>query len=77
MGKLVVVTSKIPVDLKTRLKSLNVNVSEVIRDALEAEAERLEMERLKRLSEEAAVILQKIPSEELVESIRIGRESLP
>lgn len=77
MGKLVVVTSKIPVDLKTRLKSLNVNVSEVIRDALEAEAERLEMERLKRLSEEAAVILQKIPSEELVESIRIGRESRP
>jgi len=77
MGKLVVVTSKIPVDLKTRLRRLNVNVSEVIRDALEAEAERLEMERLKRLSEEAAVILQKIPSEELVESIRIGRESRP
>jgi post-segregation antitoxin (ccd killing protein) len=77
MGKLVVVTSKIPVDLKTRLRRLNVNVSEVIRNALEAEAERLEMERLKRLSEEASVILQKIPSEELVESIRIGRESRP
>jgi len=52
-----------------------VNVSGLIREALEREVERLERERLRRLAEEAGEILRKIPAEELVEAVRSGREA--
>lgn len=75
MGRLVTVTAKIPAELKERLKRLGVNVSELIRKTLELEAERLERERLRKMAEEAGEILQKIPAEELVEAVRMGRET--
>lgn len=75
MGKQVTVTAKIPVGLKERLNKLGVNMSGLIREALELEVERLERERLRKLAEEAGEILQKIPAEELVEAVRIGREA--
>lgn len=75
MGKQVTVTAKIPAELKERLNRLGVNVSGLIREALELEIKRLERERLRRLAEEAGEILQKIPVEELVEAIRMGREA--
>ena len=75
MGKQVTVTAKIPAELKERLKRLGVNVSGLIREALDVEVKRLERERLRNLAEEASEILQKIPAEELVEAIRIGREA--
>jgi len=74
MRNQVTITAKIDADLKERLKKLKVNVSGLIREALEQEAKRLERERIRKLAEEAGTILQKIPAEELVESIRIGRE---
>jgi len=76
LGNLVTVTAKIPADLRDRLRELGVNISQLIRRALEAEIERREKERLKREAEEAAKILRKIPPDELVESVRAGRESL-
>ena len=75
MGDMVVVTAKIPLELKERLRRLGVNVSALIREALEAEVERLERERLRVLAGEAGRILQKIPPEELIESIRRSRET--
>jgi post-segregation antitoxin (ccd killing protein) len=75
MGDQVTVTAKIPSELKERLNRLGVNVSGLIREALELEVERLEKERLRRLAEEAGKILQKIPAEELVEAVRSGRET--
>ncbi len=75
MGDMVVVTAKIPLELKERLRRLGVNVSALIREALEAEVERLERERLRVLAGEAGRILQKIPPEELVESIRRSRKT--
>ena len=75
MGKQVTVTAKIPAELKDRLNKLRVNVSGLIRETLEVEVSRLERERLRRLAEEAGEILRKIPAEELVESIRLGREA--
>ena len=75
MGRLVTVTAKIPAELKERLKRLGVNVSELIRKTLELEAERLERERLRKMAEEAGEILQKIPAEELIEAVRMGRET--
>lgn len=74
MGEHATVTAKIPVELKERLKNLGVNVSRLIREALELEANRLEGERIRRLAEEAGEILQKISAEELVEAVRLGRE---
>jgi len=75
MSKSATVTAKVPADLKERLNRLGVNVSGLIREALEAEVERLERERLRRLAEEAGEILWKIPAEELVEAVRLGREA--
>lgn len=75
MAKQVTVTGKIPAELRERLNRLGLNVSGLIRGALEEEVERLERERLRSLAEEAGEILQKIPAEELVEAIRAGREA--
>lgn len=74
MGNLVTVTAKIPEELKKRLEGLDVNVSGLIREVLEREVERMEMERLRRMAGEAGKILRKIPSEELVRVIRESRE---
>jgi len=74
MANQATVTAKVPTELKERLTRLGVNVSRTIREALEREAERLERERLRELSEEAGEILQKIAAEELVRSIRESRE---
>ena len=74
MSNQAIVTAKIPVKLKKKLAMLGVNVSGLVREALEAEVERLERKRLKELAEEAGEILQKIPPEEIVEAVRAGRE---
>ena len=74
MGNKATVTAKVPTELKERLTKLGVNVSRTIREALEREAERLERERLRELSEEAGEMLQKIPTEEIMRSIRESRE---
>ena len=75
MGKQATVTAKIPAELKGRLARLGVNVSGMIREALEREVKRVEKERLRELAEEAGEILQKIPAEELVQVVREGREA--
>ena len=74
MGKLVTVTAKIPKDLKERLDALGVSVSGLIREALEREIERLEMERLRVLAGKASELLREVPAEELVEAIRESRD---
>jgi post-segregation antitoxin (ccd killing protein) len=70
-----VVTAKIPVKLKKKLTKLGVNVSGLVREALEAEVERLERKRLRDLAEEAGQILQKIPAQEMVAAVRASREN--
>jgi len=74
MGKQVTITAKIPVELKKKLARLGVNVSGLTRKALEREVERLERERLRRLADEAGEILRKIPTEEIVRTIREDRD---
>jgi len=75
MGNQVTVTAKIPAELKKKLTKLGVNVSELTREALQREVERLERERLRNLAEEASKILQKVPVEEIVEAVRASREN--
>jgi len=75
MGNQVTVTAKIPAELKKKLTKLGVNVSELTREALQREVERLERDRRRRLAEEASKILQKVPAEEIVEAVRASREN--
>ena len=74
LGKLATVTAKIPKDLRKRLEEMDVNVSGLIREVLEREVERLEVEKLRRLAGEAGEILRKVPTEELVKVVRESRE---
>lgn len=69
------VCAKVPVELKEKLASLGVNVSELIREHLQAEVDRLEKERLQKTALEISAILKKIPPEEFMESLRATRES--
>jgi len=69
------VCAKVPAELKKKLSSLGVNTSQVIRESLQAEVDRLEKERLNKLAKEVSVILKKIPPEEFAQSVRATRES--
>ena len=75
MSNQTTVCAKIPADLKKKLTELNINASAVMREALQSEVKRKEKERLRKLADEAGQILQKIPAEEIIESIRAGRDS--
>jgi len=55
-------------------KKYNISISRVIRRALEEEIKRKEEEEIKRKLGEAQAILKKIPSDEIVKSIRESRE---
>jgi len=74
MGKLVTVTAKIPEELKEKLEALGINVSGLIRETLEREIERLEMEHLRELAGKASKLLREVPAEELVKTIRESRD---
>ena len=69
------VCAKVPAELKKKLSSLGVNVSEVIRESLQSEVDRLEKERINKLAKEVSAILKKIPPEEFVQSIRATRDN--
>ncbi|MFA5573181.1 MAG: hypothetical protein WDA42_08740 [Candidatus Bathyarchaeia archaeon] len=69
------VCAKVPVELKKKLSKLGVNVSQVVRNSLQAEVDRLEKERLNKLAKEVSAILQKIPPEEFAQSIRASRDN--
>ena len=69
------VCAKVPVELKKKLSSLGVNVSQLIRKTLQSEVDRLEKERINKLAIEVSTILKKIPPEEFAESIRATRDN--
>jgi hypothetical protein len=69
------VCAKVPAGLKKKLSSLGVNVSEVIRESLQSEVDRLEKEKLNKLAREVSAILKKIPPEEFAQSVRASRDS--
>jgi antitoxin CcdA len=75
MGEQTTVCAKVPVELKEKLANLGVNVSELIRQQLQAEVDRLERQRLKEQAKEVSAIFKKIPPEEFVESVRATRDS--
>ncbi len=71
----VIITARVPEELKRRLEEAGVNISGLVRRSLEGELKRLEMERLQKRAEDAARMLEMIPPDEIVKAIRAGRES--
>lgn len=68
------VSTKIPNELKDKMKRLGIKTSEVLRRAIEQEVRKKEVERVKEAIEELKPVLNKVPMEEIVRSIRQDRE---
>jgi len=74
LGNLVVVTGKIPRELKEKAKKLGININRVIRKAIEDAVKEREKIVLKESLNSCAKILEKIDLERLTESIREDRD---
>ncbi|RLE75998.1 MAG: hypothetical protein DRJ44_04860 [Thermoprotei archaeon] len=71
----VTVSAKVRKDLWIKLKKYKVNISKVIRRALEEEVKKREEEELRRELVKASNILKRIPTERIVGHIREMREA--
>lgn len=74
MGRYVTASTKIRRELKEEAERLGVNISEVLRRALEEEVKRRKLEVLKRRLGELSDVLDRLDMDRIVESIRRDRE---
>lgn len=74
MSRYVTVSAKIPKELKEKLRKLNINISNFVRNAIQQEIRRREEEKLRMLAEEVSQSLRKIPPEEITKTVRETRE---
>jgi antitoxin CcdA len=74
LTRYVTVSTKIPNELKDKMKRLGIKTSEVLRRAIEQEVRVKEVERIKEAILELKPVLNKVPMEEVVRSIRQDRE---
>jgi len=75
MKKGTAIVVRVSRELKESLSHYGIEVSEVVRKALEEEIRRRRFEELKETAARLADFFAKIPDEEIVESIREMRES--
>ena len=75
MGRYITASTKIKKELKEEAEKLGINISEVLRKALEEEVRRRKLEKLKKRLEELSDILDKIDIDRIVKSIREDREA--
>ena len=68
------ITVRVPRKLKEELAKYGVNVSEILRRALEEEVRKRRHEELKAAAAELGEFFSRIPDEEIVKSIRETRE---
>ena len=66
----VIITAKIPRKLKEEAKKYSINISKLVREALEREIRRRKLEEIKRLQKEARKIREKISVEDFAETMR-------
>ncbi|MDW8033980.1 MAG: type II toxin-antitoxin system CcdA family antitoxin [Nitrososphaerota archaeon] len=69
-----IVTVRVNKELKRKIKEFNINVSEVVRKALEEEVEKREKEALLKSLAEAKRVLSKLSDEDIIQAIRSSRE---
>ena len=66
---------RVPAALKEKLDTYGINVSEVVRRALEQEVQRREDEALKKmLGETSARLWGRVPAEDVVAAVRESRD---
>ena len=75
MGSYVTVSTKVRREVVEKARRLGMNISEVLRRALEEEVGRRELENLGRRLNELDSVLEKIDVKEVVRLIREDRES--
>ncbi len=75
MTSYAIVSARIPKKLKEELDKLGISPSEVIRRALWEEVKKRKLEMLKRRKRKLRHILDKIPDERVVETVREMRDS--
>ncbi len=73
LGKSVTVSTKIPKELREKMKQLNIKPSSLLRKAIEDETRRREAERVKEDIERMKPTLNKVNMKEIVQSIRENR----
>ena len=71
----VTVSTKIPKQLKEKMRTLKIKPSRLLRKAIEDEVKRKEAEQLKQEIDKLKPILEKVSIEDIVKSIREDRES--
>ena len=72
-----VVSAKIPKELKERARKYGINVSGLVRSALEAEVARIEEKELrKRLDELSASLRSRLSMKDVVRAVRETRDEL-
>jgi|Deesub1362B_J571_1020462.scaffolds.fasta_scaffold00745_4 post-segregation antitoxin (ccd killing protein) len=72
--KYTTVSAKIDTKLKEKIAKYNINVSKVIKKALEEEVRRREEEEIREMLKEASKILSKVGRGNIIQFIREGRE---
>ena len=72
-----VVSAKIPKELKERARKYGINISGLVRSALEAEVSRIEEKELrKRLDELSASLRSRLSMKDVVRAVRETRDEL-
>jgi len=74
MGKSVVISVRIPEELKGELEKYNIDEAEVIRRALINEVKKAKAKELEKEAKEIKEVLSKIPVEEVIKEIREDRD---
>ncbi|MBX5321634.1 MAG: type II toxin-antitoxin system CcdA family antitoxin [Candidatus Bathyarchaeota archaeon] len=73
MSKYTTVSTKIPQELKEKMKELRIKPSRLLRKAIEDEIRRREAEKVKEEIERLRPVLDKVNIEEVVKGIREDR----
>lgn len=68
-------STKIPSELKTRIRKYNINASKVMREALKREVAKAEAEQIDKRLSQISASLDKIKIENVITGIREDRES--
>ena len=74
MGKYVTVSTKVKKELKEEAERLGINISAVLREALEREVKRKRIEEIKKKLDELSDVLELINVNRVVSHIREDRE---
>ena len=76
MGRLVTVSAKVSEELKRRADKLGINISALVRRALEEEIKRVELQRVLETLREEVRNSPELPEGTIVRMIREAREGL-